>query len=345
MGRNIVNSNDSVHSTCHLCGSRHLKHLLNGRDRLHATPGVFAVVQCQDCSLAFIHPQPALENIAGFYPKFYYAYVEQTQPEHSFLKRMELNFRKRKKAEILTVHYNYPREFPKNIFYSLISTISRTVNDVPHYIADGVLLDIGCGKGTYLQQMKELGWQTLGVEFSDSGVQAATQAGLEVLHGTVEEAGFQSDSIDYARMADVLEHLPDPVGTMTEIHRILKPGGMMQISLPNIRSFTFWLFGQYWFPLEIPRHLFFYSPDSLKRICHQTGFEVESLHIWSDKVVDFEPSIQYWLKDAHPKQYQFVEANRWALKLLRKIFSPIKWLANKSGYGSAMTVIIRKPHA
>jgi len=331
----------SVTGTCYLCGSNDLKHLLNGRDRLHGTPGTFPIAQCQHCSLAFIHPQPALEDIPDFYPKFYYAYVHEAQPEHSFLKRMELNFRKRKRAEILTVHYNYPREFPKNIFYSFISTISRTVKDVPHYIADGVLLDIGCGKGTYLQQMKELGWQTLGVEFSDSGVQAATQAGLEVLHGTVVEAGFQSDSIDYARMADVLEHLPDPVGTMTEIHRILKPGGMVQITLPNIRSFTFWLFGQYWFPLEIPRHLFFYSPKSLRLLASTIGFDIKTMKVWSHKEVDVIFSIEYWLHAKHPHLEKFFQ-NKLFRKLIRKALYPAKAIATFFGYGSAITILMRK---
>jgi len=327
--------------TCYLCGSNDLKHLLNGQDRLYGAPGVFPMVQCQHCSLAFIHPQPALEDIPGFYPNFYYAYIDEAQSEHSFFKRMELDFRKRKKAEILTVHYGYPRKFSKSFFYSFISTVSRKINDVPDFVTDGVLLDIGCGKGTYLQEMKELGWQTLGVEFSASGVQAATQAGLDVLHGTVEDADFQSDAIDYARMADVLEHLPNPVRTMTEIHRILKPGGLVQISLPNIRSFTFWLFGKYWFPLEIPRHLFFYSPQSVQLLASTTGFEIRSLNVWSHKEVDVIFSIEYWLHAKYPRLEGFFQ-NKLFRKLIRKALYPLKAIATFFTYGSAMTILMRK---
>ena len=336
-----MSTNGLGNGQCELCGSRHLKHLLDGQDRLHGTPGIFPVVQCQECSLAFLHPQPSLKDIPGFYPKFYYAYVDEVQPKQSFFKRLELQFRERKKAEILTTYYHYPRRFPKNIFYSFVTAVSHHVNDVPDYIADGVLLDIGCGKGAYLQEMEKLGWKTLGVEFSDSGVQAARQAGLDVMHGSIEDADFRSGCIDYARMADVLEHLPNPLETMTEVHRILKPGGMIQISLPNIHSFTFWLFGQYWFPLEIPRHLFFYSPKSLRLLASTIGFDIKTMKVWSHKEVDVIFSIEYWLHAKHPHLEKFFQ-NKLFRKLIRKALYPAKAIATFFGYGSAITILMRK---
>jgi len=342
MGRNTVSSHTPVTGACHLCGSTELQHLLDGVDRLHGTAGIFPVVQCRNCSLAFIHPQPPLQDIPGFYPKFYYAYVAEETPAHGFFKRMELQFRQRKKAEILTTQYGYPRTFPKHPLYSFLARAGSTVKDTPQYVEGGTLLDIGCGKGTYLLEMQQLGWITQGVEFSQGAVDVARQAGLNVFCGTLAEADIASGAIDYARMADVLEHLPTPLATLKEVYRILKPGGRLQVSVPNIRSLTFRLFGKYWFPLEIPRHLFFYTPSALQKICREAGFEVKELQIWSDKVVDFEPSMQYWLQDKHPAAFRFFERNKWALKLLRKAFSPVKWLANRVGYGSAMTIIVRK---
>jgi len=335
-------STKAVPGTCYLCKSNKLTHLLNGQDRLHGTPGIFAIVQCQSCSLAFIHPQPALEDIPSFYPTHYYAYTAEEQPKHSYLKRLELHFRKRKKAEILSKYYSYPRKFKKNLFFSFLTLFNKKIKDVPVYVSKGKLLDIGCGKGTHLLEMQKLGWATQGVEFSAGAVEVATKSGLNVLQGTLEEARLPSKSIDFARMADVLEHLPDPTHSMAEVHRILKPEGILRISVPNIRSLTFKIFGKYWFPLEIPRHLFFYTPKSLTKLCADSGFYIEELLIWSDNVVDVEPSFQYWLEEKHPKSFDFFNKNKWALKLMRKIFSPIKWFANKLNYGSTMTITVRK---
>ena len=335
-------STKAILGTCHLCKSNKLTHLLDGQDRLHGTPGVFPIVQCQSCSLAFIHPQPALEDIPSFYPTHYYAYTAEKQPNHPPLKRLELYFRARKKAEILSKYYNYPRKFEKNLFFSFLTLFNKKINDVPAYINHGKLLDIGCGKGTYLLEMKKLGWDTQGVELSEGAVGVAKQSGLNVLQGTLEEACLPAESIDFARMADVLEHLPHPTHTMLEVYRILKPEGTLLISVPNIRSLTFKIFGTYWFPLEIPRHLFFYTPRSLKKLCNDSGFHVEDLRVWSDNVVDIVPSFQYWLEERHPKSCAFFNRNKWALKLMRKMFSPIKWAANQLNYGSAMTITVRK---
>ncbi|MFQ5356650.1 MAG: hypothetical protein ACE5DY_09255, partial [Mariprofundaceae bacterium] len=164
MDNNSMIEIKQVQGSCPLCGSKELNHLLTGKDRLHGIPGEFPVVQCMECTLAFIHPQPPLENIPSFYPANYYAYA---------LKRLELEFRERKKAEIATVHYGYPRRFPKSFLFSVVAFFSRKVRDLPRYVEDGVLLDIGCGKGTYLQEMQKFGWKTRGVEFDINGVRAA----------------------------------------------------------------------------------------------------------------------------------------------------------------------------
>ena len=336
------NQSSQSYRQCPLCHGKNIIFLLEGKDYLHGKPGQFPVVQCSTCSLAFIHPQPSIGDIAGFYPEHYYAYTVKTEQDVSIWKKTELNFRNRKKAEIASIHYNYPRQYPKSMFYNILSMVSRQIDDLPDYVPDGLLLDVGCGKGTYLLEMKDMGWNTIGVEFSESGAQAARDASLEVFQGSLKDAGFADNSIDFARMADVLEHLPNPVDSMKELHRILKPGGQTRISVPNLKSATFTIFGKYWFPLEIPRHLFFYSPASLRLLSEKSGFEVVSLKAWAHKEVDIIPSIQYWLDDKHPN-IASIYRNKTVQKLIRKAIFPFKAITTLLGYGSGITIILRKP--
>ncbi len=338
-----MHKND-IEAICPICKGRDFKTLLVGKDYLHGKPGEFPVVQCNTCSLAYIHPQPSLKEISGFYPDNYYAYTPEVPSALSGWKKVESRIRNRKKAEVATTYYNYPRKFSKNLFYKILSLISHKLDDLPYYIPDGTLLDIGCGKGTYLQEMKKMGWNTIGVEFSESGTLAARKSGLTVIRGSLEDAQFDDASIDFARMADVLEHLPNPTRSMKELHRILKPGGLVRIGVPNLKSATFSLFGKYWFPLEIPRHLFFYSPASLRLLSEKSGFEVVSLKIWAHKEVDTIPSIQYWLDDKHPKLAS-VFRSKAIQKTVRKVIYPLKAIATVAGYGSGMTIILRKPLA
>ena len=72
-----------------------------------------------------------------------------------------------------------------------------------------------------------------------------------------------------------MEHLPNPITTLLEIRRILKSDGTLIIAVPNIGGFTARLTKNCWFGLDVPRHLFHFTPETLKRSLHQTGFSID----------------------------------------------------------------------
>lgn len=142
----------------------------------------------------------------------------------------------------------------------------------------GHLLDVGCGGGQFLSTMKSLGWSVQGVEFDPSSAkQAADRTGAQIFCGVLEEARLPPASFDAVTLHHVVEHLHNPVVTLQECRRILKPAGRIYLLTPNAKSLAHRIFGQNWRGLEVPRHLQVYTTDSIRRVLESAGFVMETL--------------------------------------------------------------------
>jgi SAM-dependent methyltransferase len=137
------------------------------------------------------------------------------------------------------------------------------------------LLDVGCGNGIFLLQLRSLGWDVAGVEPDPKSAAAAAAAGLNVRVGVLEEQSLPDDHYDAITLSHVLEHLHQPRETLRFCRRILKPGGTLYVATPNFGAAGHRRFGSDWFPLDPPRHLVLFTPDSLKRLFKSTGFMPE----------------------------------------------------------------------
>jgi SAM-dependent methyltransferase len=147
----------------------------------------------------------------------------------------------------------------------------------------GRLLDVGCGKGRFLAAAKAAGWEVLGVEFAPASAEAARAAyGVEVIAGDFLELDLPGD-FDAVTMWHVLEHLPDPSTAVARAAGLLRPGGRIVISVPNIESLQARFGGERWFHLDLPRHLFHFSPRSLSALVARAGLRVERVgHLYPE---------------------------------------------------------------
>jgi SAM-dependent methyltransferase len=144
----------------------------------------------------------------------------------------------------------------------------------------GRLLDVGCGNGQFLAQMQKLGWEVMGVELDPEAVRIAEERfGLRVFQGTLEEARLPDGSFDTVTMNHVIEHVPNPIGLLAECRRILRPGGKLVVVTPNIESLGHRLFREAWRGLEVPRHLYIFSPRALQECAERAGLKV--LKLWT----------------------------------------------------------------
>src|SRR5256885_9712458 len=129
----------------------------------------------------------------------------------------------------------------------------------------GAILDIGCSSGGFLSTMNNGAWQLYGVEIEPSTAERARAlSGAKVWVGDVLEAKFAPERFDVITCFDLLEHIYTPRQFRAQVGKWLKPGGIFYTVLPNIDSWEGRTFRTFWYGLELPRHLFHFSPRSLR---------------------------------------------------------------------------------
>jgi SAM-dependent methyltransferase len=133
----------------------------------------------------------------------------------------------------------------------------------------GTLLDVGCGEGHFLKAARKLGWKVAGTELNPEPARAA---GLEVsssLGGLEHLAPFDCITLWHS-----LEHLRNPVDSISELRSLLRSGGTLVAAVPNAQGWQARVFGPKWLHLDIPRHLFHFGPATLKRLLEGAGLIV-----------------------------------------------------------------------
>jgi 2-polyprenyl-3-methyl-5-hydroxy-6-metoxy-1,4-benzoquinol methylase len=228
---------------CTLCGG--------GETRPLFDKAGYRLVQCASCELVFVANPPTAEELARIY-SFASGYHSKLQSRR--LERLHLREARAHQA-IVAAH-----------------------------ATPGRVLDVGCSVGAYLRVAREAGWDAVGLEFSrDSSEVARSQHGLEVVTGTLDDRPFPEGSFDLVTLWDVIEHVPDPLRTMGQVHELLRPDGLVAITTPNIDG----LFPQaslpiarlirYWPHPEPPHHLYQFSKRTLTRLLEEAGFELVAL--------------------------------------------------------------------
>lgn len=264
---------------CPLCGGEQFRPLLTCSDLLHHCPGQFHIVRCQDCSHAFLNPRPTIEAIGQFYPEEYGPHQgektsdsDDTQPAS---KHVDKTITQEKTPWYLK---RWVKAIPglRALYYWLTDDKSVII---PNISSSVTALDLGCATGNLLEKLREKGWNAQGVELAGSAVQTTRQKGFQVHQGTLESASFEDDQFRVITSSMVVEHLHDPKRTLAEVHRILEPGGTFILSVPNFGCWERFLFGKYWYALEVPRHLQHFRPRTIRSILHQSGFSsVKVIH-------------------------------------------------------------------
>lgn len=279
---NTVRLNEGIQvqeaKLCILCTSEGISIYHGLRDRLFSALGTWSLMCCPTCELMWLNPRPIPKDIG----KLYTSYPTHEAPIDS--KRSLANLRKLVKASILKSSFGYSVDCANPLLgwaLSRLGPLKDIVGGIVMYLksSDGKrLLDVGCGNGQFLSHMRKLGWEVIGVDPDGKAVQIAREKfGLEVFHGTLEEAKFSKDGFDAITMNHVIEHVPDPIGLFKECRRVLKPGGKLVVVTPNIKSLGRRVFGQAWLLWDPPRHLFLFSPQSLKACVEQSDLIVQKL--------------------------------------------------------------------
>ena len=133
----------------------------------------------------------------------------------------------------------------------------------------GRVLDIGCAGGAFLKVLQEQGWQTFGMDL----VETKNDYGIPIVYGELPQLGYSSEYFDVVTAWAAFEHLHDPKAYFLEVGRILKPGGDFVCLVTNLNS----VWSRLAYAEDIPRHLYFYSPRTLRRYADLAGLRVERI--------------------------------------------------------------------
>ena len=203
------------------------------------------VVRCA-CGLVFVTPQPSRSSLEQAYDEAYY------RPWEDQARLRQIMWRRR---------------------------MDHVAPLVP---PPAMLLDVGCGTGTFLRLAKMRGFEVAGTELSHAGAEAARAQGLRVHEGEIWEAEFPAASFDVVTCWHVIEHVSDPRRVAEEMHRVLRPGGWLVLATPNLGDHIFraaYLLARgrlprLYEPNERELHLFHFSARSLRALFASAKFEV-----------------------------------------------------------------------
>lgn len=244
---------DDTENYCPLCSvkspTRAQAVLLS--DRRKGLSGSWRNIKCNDCGVTSMRPMPTDEQLATYYA----AYAKDD--------RVDLARRRGSR---------YPKL--RKLFHRFSGDVDpRDFVDVP---PGGRVLDYGCGLAGYLCDFHDRGVAISGAEIADYVVEACKQHGFDVHR--VEDFShipFADGEFDVVYLMQVFEHLRDPHGFMQELARILKPGGVLHLAVPNAASIWRRVFGSNWVSgWYAPFHLFHYDRESLSKLSQQHGFIV-----------------------------------------------------------------------
>lgn len=149
------------------------------------------------------------------------------------------------------------------------------------------VLDVGCATGLVAQRLKENHCEVTGIEIDPEQADVARDACQEILVGDIEamDLALAPSSFDVLLMADVLEHLKDPLGTLRRLSRFLSEDGFLLVVLPNIAHLYFrlkLLIGQFDYQERgtlDKSHLRFFTLKTAKKLVVDAGFEIESIDV------------------------------------------------------------------
>jgi len=249
---------------CDLCESTILEFVDVVHDYNKGFKGNFNLYKCKNCDLIFLNPQPTVEESLKYYTSDYYQRTDEGTGIQKIVKNFTFFLQK--------FHTKNPNIFK---FFPFLSQYVRGIKIIP----DGKYLDAGCGNGTFLYAMKRINpsEEYYGVEPGNFDEEDIKAHGLNVIRGTLEDAHYPDNYFDVITLNHVFEHVPDPSETMKELKRILKPGGILIIAVPNHNSFAYKIFGKFFWQLDVPRHLFHYSDKILKIYASKLNLKVEKM--------------------------------------------------------------------
>ena len=230
--------------------------------------------------------------------------------------------------------------------------LEALLNRLEPYRQTGRILDVGCSAAFFLTVARERGWQPQGAEIAQWAVEFSRQElGLDVFHGPLQAAAFPANQFDVVFSSHVMEHIADPLSLLTEMVRVLRPGGVHVTVVPTQFASPSWKLARRFIGDPPPIHSSFYTQQTYEAFLKKAGLEIVcseynvELSRLRDLLRSKEESLQSWRQqkqgDVQNLSRPQVVRPAWIKALKRAI----NLGGNLLGLGDEILVIAQKPTA
>jgi SAM-dependent methyltransferase len=239
MSANSILAPNAPPRGCDLCGDLHVRELYNAEDRLRNSGRRFSIAACNGCGVLRTLPDMTEEELSAFYPNDYWG--QESEASDEWIRSSQSD-----KLDFLRV-----------------CQLDR-----------GRIVDVGCGSGWFLRTLDHSKWDRFGVENGGAAhLIASRELGAEhAFGGTLLEASLPDSFFDVVTFWSALEHMNHPRANLVKARRIIKPGGTIIIQVPNAASYQARAFKGNWFALDVPRHRYHFSRETIEALLKDTGF-------------------------------------------------------------------------
>jgi len=230
---------------CPVCSGTKLAPKLNCID--HSTSKeTFVIVSCETCDFTFTNPRPKEEDLGEYYKSdMYISHTNNTKGLFNWM-------------------YQTVRKYAIGTKVNLLKKTSQNKNH----------LDIGCGTGEFLNACQKAGYNTNGIEPSETArEQAIKNFNLSVSKNTNLDQ-FQKGEFDSISMWHVLEHVPNLNETIEGFSQVLSENGKVIIAVPNHKSWDSSHYKEFWAAWDAPIHLWHFSKDSIEKLFNKHNFKL-----------------------------------------------------------------------
>ncbi len=247
---------NSPFAPCPVCNIEEISFLIHAKD-YSLTQDHFQIIQCANCGLKYTHPMPPKDQIGHYYN--FPEYISHTDVKTGWMNQL----------------YHRVRNF----------TLQSKTNWVQGLFTGhkGTLLEVGAGTGAFANAMKDKGWQVTALEpDTASRERAFVNYGIELL--PIEKlTELPAAKFDVITLWHVLEHVHDLKEYVECFEKVLKTNGRLIIAVPNYTSYDAQYYKKYWAAYDVPRHLYHFSPNSMKRLMQQFNLQIiEYKPMWFD---------------------------------------------------------------